>query len=621
LAAVTALLAFLAFSGSALASSAPTIESESVSGLTEHDATLEAQINPGGLETTYKFQIAQSPACLPPPMGYMPCFHVEVGALPGGSVPGGFGASSVSLDLAGAGMTLQPSTTYSYRVVATNSAGPTVNGPSKTFSTPPTAKPSIESASVSGITEHDATLEAQINTGGAATHYQLHLEYGCGISGEPCAQFCVVPGPCPGPVNGPVDIPLPSGDLPGSSEVEHVSLDLHEVGVTLAPATKYRYSIEATNTAGTAEGPGQIFTTPSSQPAANTPPSIESESVSHVTSTDATLEAQINLHEASAGAYYQFQLVKEPSEYASEILCPAKLPPATDGCAGTQSASALPIGFLPGNTAQPGVDLSAILDLASAGVTLKPGTTYHYRVLVARRVQTEDTIQWEAPTVYGADQTFTTPTPPSIESESISHLTPTDATLEAQINTEGLETTYEFQLFHHLCPPGTEPLGCKAMIEEVPLPSGKLLGSFVSQTVSLNLNSVGVTLYPDTEYDYRVVVTSAAGKAEGSSQTFVTPEDGVQPPSTSTATSSPSGGSQSGTSSTPAGSGGSSSTPGVTPLVSPLQKTVEPKALTKAQKLSKALKQCKKGPKRKRAACEKQAHQKYASVAEKSRKG
>ena len=446
LAAVTALLAFLAFSGSALASSAPTIESESVSGLTEHDATLEAQINPGGLETTYKFQIAQSPACLPPPMGYMPCFHVEVGALPGGSVPGGFGASSVSLDLAGAGMTLQPSTTYYYRVVATNSAGPTVNGPSKTFSTPPTPKPSIESASVTGITEHDATLEAQINTGGAATHYQLHLEYGCGISGEPCAQFCVVPGPCPGPVNGPVDIPLPSGDLPGSSEVEHVSLDLHEVGVTLAPATKYRYSIEATNTAGTAEGPGQIFTTPLGG-TVGAAPSIASESVSNVTSTDATLEAQINLHEASAGAYYQFQLVKEPSEYASEILCPAKLPPATDGCAGTQSASALPIGFLPGNTAQPGVDLSAILDLASAGVTLKPGTTYHYRVLVARRVQTEDTIQWEAPTVYGADQTFTTPTPPSIESESISHLTPTDATLEAQINTEGLETTYEFHCF------------------------------------------------------------------------------------------------------------------------------------------------------------------------------
>jgi predicted oxidoreductase len=58
----------------------------------------------------------------------------------------------------------------------------------------------------------------------------------------------------------------------------------------------------------------------------------------------------------------------------------------------------------------------------------------------------------------------------------------------------------------------------------------------------------------------------------------------------------------------------------VTSLVPPLQKIVEPKALTKAQKLSKALEQCKKEPKRKRVGCEKQAHQKYALVAERSKR-
>jgi len=572
-----------------MASSAPTIEGESVSGLTEHDATLEAQINPGGLETTYKFQIAQSPACLPPPMGYMPCGHVEVGALPGGSVPGASGASSVSLDLAGAGMTLQPSTTYYYRVVATNSAGPTVNGPSKTFSTPPTPKPSIESASVSGITEHDATLEAQINTGGAATHYQLHLEYGCGISGELCAQFCVVPGPCPGPVNGPVDIPLPSGDLPGSSQVEHVSLDLHEAGVTLAPATKYRYSIEATNTAGTAEGPGQIFTTPSSQPAANTPPSIESESVSHVTSTDATLEATIN----PDGQETSYEVT------VGTVGCVEEGGPAND-CESTREGQI--VGTLPGDYS----NHTVTFDVATAWRKLSPNVNYVFWVRASNPAG-------KAASNFKVFKTPTTPLP-VIESESLSHLTSTDATLEAQINTEGLETTYEFQLLRHLCPPGTEPLGCKAMIQKVPLPSGSLLGSFVSQTVSLDLNSVGVTLYPDTEYDYRMVVTSAAGKAEGSSQTFVTPEDGVQPLSASNATSSPSGGSQSGTSSTPAGSGGSSSTPGVTPLVSPLQKTVQAKVLTRAQKLAGALKTCKRKPKSKRAVCAKQARKAYATA-------
>jgi hypothetical protein len=447
--------------------------------------------------------------------------------------------------------------------------------------------PTIESESVSGQTEHDATLEAQINTGGVATHYQLHLEYGCGISGEFCAQFCVVPGPCPGPANGPVDIPLPSGDLPGSSQVEHVSLDLHEVGVTLEPATKYRYSIEATNTGGTAEGPGQFFTTPPGGTVGAAPSEVVTEAA-EATSTGYKLKGKLN-PESSPTTYYF--IYKQAGAVECEDL---------EGC-GPETMHG---GPLTGDTQQ---------EVSPAEVTgLEPDKTYIYW-LIARNAHG---------TAVGRQLTFTTPPAekaPVIDSVSLSHLTSSDATLEAQINTEGLETTYEFQLLHHLCPPGTEPLGCKAMIQKVPLPSGRLLGSFVSQSVSLDLNSVGVTLYPDAEYDYRVVVTSAAGKAEGSSQTFVTPEDGVQPFSTSTATSPPSGGNQSGTSSTPAGSGGSSSTPGVTPLVSPLQKTVEPKALTKAQKLSKALKQCKKEQKRKRAACEKQAHQKYVSVAKKSK--
>jgi hypothetical protein len=231
---------------------------------------------------------------------------------------------------------------------------------------------------------------------------------------------------------------------------------------------------------------------------AATPPSIEGESASHITATDATLEAEINLHEAPAGVYYQFQLVMDPSEYASEILCPPTLQPGYSGCVGPQGSGALPIGFLPGNTMQPGATLHASLDLAGAGVTLQPGTTYHYRVLAARAVQTEDTVEWEPPTAFGADQTFTTlpaGTAPMIESESVSHITQTDATLEAQINTEGLETTYEFQLFERWWCEELTP-GCYPPIRVFPLPMGKLLGSHVGQSVSLDLNSAGVSLSP-----------------------------------------------------------------------------------------------------------------------------
>jgi hypothetical protein len=245
-------------------------------------------------------------------------------------------------------------------------------------------------------------------------------------------------------------------------------------------------------------------------------PSIESESVSHVTPSDATLEAEVNLHEVSTGAYYQFQIVKNPSEYGTEIVCPSTRPQTFDGCVGPQEPGAPPIGFLPGNTAQPGTTLLASLDLASAGVTLKPGTTYHYRVLVARRVQTEDTIQWEPPTVLGADQTFTTPPAPAIEGESVSHITPTDATLEAQINTEGLSTIYEFQLTYSPCSE------CE-LVERIHLPAGLLLGSFSPQTVSLDLNSTGVTLKSGF-YEYWVTATSAAGSTEGAHQVLIAPK-------------------------------------------------------------------------------------------------
>jgi hypothetical protein len=352
-------------------------------------------------------------------------------------------------------------------------------------------------------------------------------------------------------------------------------------------------------------------------------PSIESESVSHITSTDATLEAQINPEGHSVR--YQLQVVSNPDEYRSEIVCPPH-PGPPFVCIGEQVAEALPIGSIPGNTLQPGVDYSASLDLASAGMTLQPGTTYQYRVIAARSVQTEDTIAWEGPPVYGPDQTFTTPPAgkaPVIESVSISHLTSSDARLEAKINTEGLETTYNFYLQEApLCfkaiPPCERP-----QYEPVSLPSGKLLGSFVGQNVSTNLNSAGVSLSPGEHYEYWVTATSVAGTITGPAQEFTTPEDAVQPLSTTTSPpagagqpAGPSGGDQ------PAWSGGASpsSTPGVKSLGPTVGKTTKLKSPTKAEQLAKALKACSKQPRDKRATCAKRAHKRYAPPAKKSNK-
>jgi hypothetical protein len=470
---------------------------------------------------------------------------------------------------------------------------------------------------------------------------------------------------------------------------------------------------------------------------ASSSPVIESEAVSHITPTDATLEAQINPESLERGAHYQFQLVANPSEYLQDFACPTEGFPANSSlCVGglASEAGALPIGTtgtgVQGETVS--LDLSAPRAWWSGTTTLKPGSTYHYRVIAARSVQTVDTISWEDPIVYGPDQTFTTPppaanppvieseavshitptdatleaqinpeglettyevwvgalpcveeagpeaceedkvagtihagfsaqtvsvdiakashklkpnslylysfratnlggttyasnkefktgaaSPPSIESESLSHLTSTDATLEARINTEGLETTYEFHLVGAYC-----EWPCESPEYLFTLPSGKLLGSFVGQSVSLDLNSADVRLMPVNTY--WVTATNAAGTTVGSSHTFRSGEEGVQPLSTSTTTSTSSGAGQpagintnTNTGNQPAGSAGSSSssTLGVQSPGHQVGKTIKREPLTSAQKLAKALKACKNKPKGKQAACKKQAHKKYATTA------
>jgi hypothetical protein len=386
----------------------------------------------------------------------------------------------------------------------------------------------------------------------------------------------------------------------------------------LEPDTAYTYWLIAKNANGTAVGRRLGFTTPPATP------SIEGESVSHVTSTDATLEAEIDVEGLQHGADYQFQIVENPSEYASELICPSTRPQRAEICVGPQSPGVAPIGFVPSDEAGALKSSPVSLDLAGAGITLKPGTTYHYRVLAARSVQTEDTIQWEAPTVYGADQTFTTPsagTAPVIDSVSISHLTPTDATLEAQIDTEGSSTSYEFQMWSSPC--SKHGSGCELLID-IPLPTGLLLGSFVPQSVSLDLNSAGVTL-SGGEYGFSVLATNKAGSTSAGGGVFEAPPGVLDPPGPGVSplsSAGQSGASNSNSNDQPAGPGSSSSS-STSAVQSPglqVGKTTKLEPLTSSQKLAKALKLCEKKPKKERASCKKQAHKKYPTTASHTKK-
>ena len=424
--------------------------------------------------------------------------------------------------------------------------------------------PSVFDESVSHITEHDATLEATINPNGLKTTYQFRLESGCL---PPLACLAIA------------TYPLPSGEIAASTGAHLVSLDLNSAGVTLRPDTEYRYSIEATSSAGTNESPGHLFTT-----APASAPSIQGESVSNITPTDATVEAQIN----PGGLETTYEV------WVGALPCVEEAGP--EACEEDKI-----VGTIPAGLSAPQVSV----DIAKASHQLKPNSPYLYSF----RATSMDG------TTYGANNEFKTAaaSPPVIDSVSVSHLTPTDATLEAQINSEGLSTLYQFRLTYTRC------RECMSPTYNIPLPSGLLLGSFQDQSVSVDLNSVGVTLKPGF-YEYSLSATSTGGSTEAHGGSFEPPLGVLDPPIPGASPLSGAGqpaGSNTNSADQPAGSGASSSssTPGVQSPGPAVPKTIKREPLTSAQKLAKAMKACKNKPKGKQAACKKQAHKKYATTA------
>jgi hypothetical protein len=113
-----AAVCLLLSSGAALAATAPVVVEESASNIASSSATLVGQVNPEGTETTYRFEYGTSEA-----------YDASV-PVPDGSAGAGTGAAPVQAHT----QTLQPHTTYHFRLVATN-AGGTVDGADQTFTT------------------------------------------------------------------------------------------------------------------------------------------------------------------------------------------------------------------------------------------------------------------------------------------------------------------------------------------------------------------------------------------------------------------------------------------------------------------------------------------------------
>jgi len=138
---------------------------------------------------------------------------------------------------------------------------------------------------------------------------------------------------------------------------------------------------------------------------------------------------------------------------------------------------------------------TATVSITSNLADLKPGATYHYRVVATNTTGT----------AHGSDAVFTTLTPPGATTGAATGIGTTSATLNGTVDPNSRDTTFYFEY-------GTSTsYGTKTAV--------KSAGSGASpqnEAVAVSKLQVGKT------YHFRIVATSDAGTATGSDATFTT---------------------------------------------------------------------------------------------------
>jgi hypothetical protein len=181
------------------ASAPPSVTSETASAITTNDATLEAVVDPGdgAAGAYYQFQFSEFPtefpdelACPPPPDSgpFMPCVGPQSqGALPIGRITADEESAEVSLDLATAGITLEPGKSYYFRVVAAAAIAsedtvewekPAVGGPATSFTTASRPPDPVDPPANSGAPPAAVVLPSpQTLLPSPKTHRRHHLHH------------------------------------------------------------------------------------------------------------------------------------------------------------------------------------------------------------------------------------------------------------------------------------------------------------------------------------------------------------------------------------------------------------------------------------------------------------
>ena len=245
-------------------------------------------------------------------------------------------------------------------------------------------------------------------------------------------------------------------------------------------------------------------------------PTIESESVSNVTETDATLETTLNIEGVEPGAYYQFELAQNPSELAPEFTCRV-FSEGEPPCFGApELKGSLPLGVAVGlalggkNPAHKSLELTKLR-------TLSPNTTYYYRVVAAQAIVTVDTVDWVPPAVQGPIQSFTTPGPPGAATAGAFATGPSTAIVDGSVEPNGESTSVHADYALASEPWCTSRGAAGAPSETAPKELGVLHGVVSEVVVKLE----GLT--PNREYCAELVAQNESGTALGGQVSLTTP--------------------------------------------------------------------------------------------------
>jgi hypothetical protein len=362
---------------------------------------------------------------------------------------------------------LEPNQKYTVCLLSTNTLGDAEEDLTpKYFETLP-APATIDSMSVSNIKSSEATLNGAVNPNNQLT--ECHFQYGSS-SVEENTISC-----SPEQLKGYGEQIV----SPTRSEVVNGNLVTVPAPITgLAQGTEYHYRIVTKNGKGEEATEEKTFRT-TDEP--------EKQAASEVTGTTATLNGVLNPHNPFEEGKYEFLYKQSEGECTGGSVTPA---------AASTAASPQPV--------------------SSKIAGLQPGATYTFCLLQRNGAGEEVAIS--------SPETFPTlPAAPTIVSEFTSGVEFTTATLNAQINPNGVETTYHFEYdttpYTSSTPHGTSVTETKEA--EVSIGPGT---SAVSVEVKLK------DLTPGTTYHYRAIATNSQSPAgtPGSDATFTTPtEPGV----------------------------------------------------------------------------------------------